>query len=86
MAEVIVPWSARLQAYNPSEDADRPLRRGLAWDLLVHTGLVDGPGIHPIDPPTAGIDDLERIHAAAYIPAVQRYSADPRRAMEWEAG
>ena len=86
MAEVIVPWSARLQAYNPSEDADRPLRRGLAWDLLVHTGLVDGPGIHPIDPPTAGVDDLERIHAAAYIRAVQRYSADPRRAMEWEAG
>jgi acetoin utilization protein AcuC len=86
MPEVVVPWSPRLQAYNPSDDAERPLRRGLAWDLLLHTGMVDGPGVRTVDPPTAGIDDLERVHAGAYIRAVQRYSADPRRAMEWEAG
>jgi acetoin utilization protein AcuC len=86
MGDVIVPWSPRLQAYNPSEDADRPLRRGLAWDLLLHTGLLDGAGIHQMDPPSASIAELERVHAGAYIRAVQRYSADPRRAMEWEAG
>jgi acetoin utilization protein AcuC len=86
MPEVVVPWSPRLQAYNPSDDAERPLRRGLAWDLLLHTGLVDGPGVRTIDPPRAEIADLERVHAGAYIRAVQRYSADPRRAMEWEAG
>jgi acetoin utilization protein AcuC len=86
MGDVIVAWSPRLQAYNPSEDADRPLRRGLAWDLLLHTGLLDGAGIHQMDPPTASIAELERVHAGAYIRAVQRYSADPRRAMEWEAG
>jgi len=86
MGDVIVAWSPRLQAYNPSEDADRPLRRGLAWDLLLHTGLLDGAGIRQMDPPTASIGELERVHAGAYIRAVQRYSADPRRAMEWEAG
>jgi acetoin utilization protein AcuC len=86
MAQVTIPWSPRLQAYNPSEDAERPLRRGLAWDLLVHTGLLEVPGIQAIDPPTASIHELERVHAPAYIRAVQRYSADPRRAMEWEAG
>lgn len=85
MPEVIVPWSPRLQAYNPSEDAARPLRRGLAWDLLVHTGLLDEPGIRTVDPPGASIAELERVHAGAYIRAVQRYSADPRRALEWEA-
>jgi acetoin utilization protein AcuC len=86
MAEVIIPWSPRLQAYNPSEDAERPLRRGLAWDLLLHTGLLETPGIQTIDPPTASVEELARVHAGAYIRAVQRYSADPRRAMEWEAG
>ena len=86
MGDVIVAWSPRLQAYNPSEDADRPLRRGLAWDLLLHTGLLDGAGIRQMDPPSASIAELERVHAGAYIRAVQRYSADPRRAMEWEAG
>ncbi len=86
MHEVVVPWSPRLQAYNPSDDAERPLRRGLAWDLLVHTGLIDRPGVQTVDPPRASVADLERVHAGAYIRAVQRYSADPRRAMEWEAG
>jgi acetoin utilization protein AcuC len=86
MADVIVPWSPRLQAYNPSEDAERPLRRGLAWDLLLHTGSLDAPGVTTLDPPSADVASLERVHAAAYIRAVQRYSQDPRRAMEWEAG
>jgi len=86
MSDVTVCWSPRLQAYNPSEDAERALRRGLAWDLLVGTGLVESPEIAIVDPPTATIGEIERVHAGAYIRAVMRYSADPRRAMEWEAG
>ena len=60
MPAVVVPWSPRLQAYNPSDDAERPLRRGLAWDLLLHTGLLDGPGVRTIDPPSADIRDLKK--------------------------
>lgn len=86
MADVTIPWAPRLQAYNPSDDAERPLRRGLAWDLLLHSGILDAPGVVTIDPPTAPIASIERIHQGAYIRAVQRYSQDPGRAMEWEAG
>ncbi len=35
---VTIPWSPRLQAYNPSDDDERALRRGLAWDLLARWG------------------------------------------------
>lgn len=85
MNMVTVPWSPRLQAYNPSDDAERPLRRGLAWDLLGQTGILTAPGVVVVDPPTADNDSIARVHAPAYIAAVTRYSADPRRALEWEA-
>jgi acetoin utilization protein AcuC len=84
-ARVTIPWSPRLQAYNPSDDDERPLRRGLAWDLLGQAGLLDAPGVHVVDPPGMDDDALARVHAPAYIAAVKRYSADPRRAVEWEA-
>lgn len=83
---VVVFWSPRLQAYNPSDDADRPLRRGLAWDLLSATGLLDHAGIEVVDPPTATDDEIARVHAPAYIAAVKRYSAHPEMSFEWEAG
>jgi acetoin utilization protein AcuC len=86
VTDVVIPWSPRLQAYNPSEDAERPLRRGLSWDLLLHSGLLDRPEVTVVDPPGATNAELERVHASAYIRAVERYSADPTRAMEWEAG
>jgi acetoin utilization protein AcuC len=86
MPDVTVSWSPRLQAYNPSEDTERALRRGLAWDLLLNTGLLDIPEVDVADPPTASVAEIERVHAGAYIRAVMRYSEDPRRAMEWEAG
>ncbi|MBM3665357.1 MAG: hypothetical protein FJW92_06155 [Actinobacteria bacterium] len=54
-AQVTIPWSPRLQAYNPSDDDERPLRRGLAWDLLGQMGLLDAPGTEVVDPP--GMDD-----------------------------
>jgi len=41
---VTIPWSPRLQAYNPSDDDERPLRRGLAWDLLGQMGCWMLPG------------------------------------------
>ncbi len=82
---VAIPWSPRLQAYNPSEDAERPLRRGLAWDLLRETGMLDAPGIEVVDPPTASDDEIMRVHAPAYVRAVRRYSADPGLAQQWEA-
>ena len=82
---VAIPWSPRLQAYNPSEDAERPLRRGLAWDLLRETGTLDVPGIEVVDPPTASDDEIARVHAPAYVRAVRRYSADPALAHQWEA-
>src|SRR5262249_12177458 len=83
---VTVVWSPRLQAYNPSEDAERPLRRGLAWDLLGASGLLDRDEIEVVDPPRATDEEIARVHAPAYIRAVKRYSADPELAAEWEAG
>lgn len=79
-------WSPRLQAYNPSDDDDRPLRRGLAWDLLGATGLLAHPAIEVVDPPTATDEEIARVHAPAYIAAVKRYSAHPEMSFEWEAG
>ncbi|MGB1675470.1 MAG: acetoin utilization protein AcuC, partial [Miltoncostaeaceae bacterium] len=69
---VTIPWSPRLQAYNPSDDGERALRRGLAWDLLAQMGLLDAVGVSVLDPP--GMDDagLARVHAPAYIQAVRR--------------
>jgi acetoin utilization protein AcuC len=84
-SHVTIPWSPRLQAYNPSDDDERPLRRGLAWDLLGQAGLLDAPGVQVVDPPGMSDEELARVHAPAYIQAVRRYSAQPRRAMEWEA-
>ena len=52
---VTIPWSPRLQAYNPSDDDERALRRGLAWDLLTQMGLLDAAGVSVVDPP--GMDD-----------------------------
>ncbi len=86
MSGVTIPWSPRLQAYNPSDDAERPLRRGLAWDLLGASGLLEAPGVGVLDPPVAADEDIARVHAPAYIRAVRRYSSDPVMARaEWEA-
>ncbi|MDH3226297.1 MAG: acetoin utilization protein AcuC [Thermoleophilia bacterium] len=85
MSNVTIPWSNRLQAYNPSEDEQRPLRRGLAWDLLGASGLLDSPWANVVDPPVASDGEIARVHMEPYIRAVRRYSADPGLAMEWEA-
>ena len=82
---VVIPWSPRLQAYNPSDDDERPLRRGLAWDLLGQAGMLDAPGVRVVDPPGMSDEGLARVHAPAYIAAVKRYSAQPQMALAFEA-
>jgi acetoin utilization protein AcuC len=82
---VVVPWHPRLQAYNPSDDDERPLRRGLAWDLLGQLGLLDAPRVSVVDFDAADDASLSRIHAPAYLRAVQQYSRDPRLAVGFEA-
>lgn len=80
MNEVVVAWSPRLQAYNPSDDAERPMRRGLAWDLLQATGATARDGVLVVDPPRAPEEWVTRLHTSEYVEAVRRYSADPREA------
>ena len=84
MPTVTIPWSPRLQAYNPSDDGERALRRGLAWDLLGQMGLLDAPGVAVVDPPGMDDEGLARVHAPAYIQAVRRYSATPALALTIE--
>lgn len=85
MSDVVIPWSPRLQAYNPSTDTERPLRRGLAWDLLDATGLLANPDVSVVDPTRATDEEIGRIHTADYMDAVRRYSADPIYATEVKA-
>jgi acetoin utilization protein AcuC len=85
VSDVVIPWSPRLQSYNPSDDQQRALRRGLAWDLLHAGGLLDQPWARVVDPPSAQDDEIARVHAEPYMRAVRRYSASPQLAMEWEA-
>jgi acetoin utilization protein AcuC len=74
-----------LQAYNPSDDADRPLRRELGIELMDAYGLRDHPGATRVDPPAARVEDVERVHAPAYVRAVRRLSDSPVLAAAPEA-
>lgn len=85
MSDVVIPWSPRLQAYNPSTDTERPLRRGLAWDLLDASGLLASAAVSVVDPPRATDEEIGRVHSAEYMDAVRRYSADPIYATEVKA-
>jgi acetoin utilization protein AcuC len=75
----------RLQDYNPSSDATRPLRRGLGVELMDAYGLRDHPGAVRVDPPSARVEDVEHVHTPAYVRAVQRLSACPVLAAAPEA-
>jgi acetoin utilization protein AcuC len=79
-------YGPHLQAYNPSDDVERPLRRRLGIDLLGAYGLLDRDDVLVVEPEPATVADVERIHAPAYVGAVRRYSADPGLAAAWEAG
>jgi acetoin utilization protein AcuC len=75
----------RLQDYNPSDDAGRPLRRELGIELMDAYGLRDHPGAVRVDPPPAAVEDVERVHAPAYVRAVRRLSDAPVLAAAPEA-
>jgi acetoin utilization protein AcuC len=75
----------RLQDYNPSDDAGRPLRRELGIELMDAYGLRDHPAAARVDPPPARDEDVERVHAAAYVRAVRRLSDAPVLAAAPEA-
>ena len=64
----------------------QPMRRRLAVELIRAYGLLDHPGVQPIDPRAATDAEIERVHAPAYVAAVRRYSATPALAAAWEAG
>ena len=70
-------YGPHLQAYNPSEDAERPLRRELGIELLRAYGLLDHPDVRCVVPRLASDAELMGVHDPRYIDAVKRYSADP---------
>lgn len=78
-------YGPHLQAYNPSDDTERPLRRRLGIELIREYGLLDRDDVTVVEPEPATREDVERIHAPAYVGAVRRYSADPGLAAAWEA-
>ena len=84
-AGTAVVHGPRLQDYNPSDDATRPLRRELGIELIDAYGLRDAPGAIRVDPPSASQEDVERIHAPAYVRAVRRLSDAPVHAAAPEA-
>lgn len=78
-------YGSHLQAYNPSADAERVLRRELGIDLLRAYGLLDHPDLTAIVPQTATDAQLATVHDPRYIEAVRRYSEDPSLAVDDEA-
>jgi acetoin utilization protein AcuC len=78
-------YGPHLQAYNPSDDLERPLRRELGIELLRAYGLLDHPDVTCHDPRPATEAELFAVHAPAYVNAVRRYSANPVLAAEPEA-
>lgn len=78
-------YGPHLQAYNPSDDVERPMRRELGIELLRAYGLLDHPDMVPIDPRVATDEEIETVHAPAYVNAVRRYSQNPLLAFEPQA-
>jgi acetoin utilization protein AcuC len=78
--------SHTLQAYDLGpEHPLSPVRRALAADLIRAYGLLDRPDVTVLEPRPATDEEIERVHAPAYVHAVKRYGAHPELAVEWEA-
>ena len=78
--------SHTLQAYDLGpEHPLSPMRRALAADLIRAYGLLDRPDVVILEPRPATDEEIERVHAPAYVRAVKRYGAHPELAVEWEA-
>src|SRR5512144_1509616 len=78
-------YGPHLQAYNPSADTERALRRELGIELLRAYGLLDHPDVTCVVPRLAADAELMAVHDPRYIEAVKRYGADPSLAAEEEA-
>ncbi len=70
-------YGAHLQAYNPSDDGERRLRRELGIEMLRAYGLLDHPDLTVHDPRPATDAEIMAVHREAYVNAVKRYSANP---------
>lgn len=62
-----------------------PLRRRLAVELITAYGLLERPGVERITAQAATDEDIQRVHAPAYVRAVRRYSETPALAAVPEA-
>lgn len=78
-------YGPHLQAYNPSADDERPLRRELGIELIRAYGLLDHPDVTEIVPRLATDAEIEAVHDPGYVAAVRRYGADPSLAAGPEA-
>lgn len=75
-----------LGAYNLGDEHPlSPTTRSLAVDLIRAYGMLDRPDVVEIDPGRATDEQIQTVHAPAYVAAVKRYSADPDLAAAWEA-
>ncbi len=74
-------------AYDLGDDHPlNPLRRMLAADLIRACGLLEREGVTSITAGPATDDQIERVHAPAYVAAVRQFSRSPALAASWEAG
>jgi acetoin utilization protein AcuC len=73
-------YGEHLQANNPSDDDERPLRRRLAIDLIRAYGLLERPELLIVEPRSATLEEILTVHSEAYVRAVRRYSAEPELA------
>jgi acetoin utilization protein AcuC len=63
-----------------------PVRRELAAALIEAYGLLEYPGVTVVDSEPATDEQIQRVHAPAYVAAVRQFSATPALAASWEAG
>ncbi|MDH3724564.1 MAG: acetoin utilization protein AcuC [Thermoleophilia bacterium] len=63
-----------------------PVRRELAAKLIEAYGLLEYPGVRVVEAEPATDEQIQRVHAPAYVAAVRQFSASPALAASWEAG
>ncbi len=86
MTRTAFVFDPQMASYDLGDDHPlSPLRRLLAVDLIDAYGLRAHPDVHEIAPRRATDEQIERAHAAAYVAAVRRMSAQPMLAQGWDA-
>lgn len=61
-----------------------PVRYRLAVELLDAYGLLDRDDVALLDPRPATVEEIERVHPAAYVAAIRRFGENPALARSWE--